>query len=160
MGAILDPTNHSTYFDEIRSLISPDHKISNQRMPDNIINQFGYLGRAETLVLRATNLVSTDLRPSDNNASTVPTDPQQLKKREYVFVIECLTAYFLLTPQRIQQGVGGDLTIRVEEIDINQRRRELAEKISDILPDVLTPDEPSDTDGVIGTHVITTPGIF
>lgn len=159
MGAVLNPTDHSTYFDEIRSLISPDHLINATNMPDSVIDQFGYLGRAEVAVLRATNLTSADLRPSNNTASLVPSDADELKEREYVWVIQGLTAYYLIQPQVIQES-DDELSWRYEEIDVNQRKRDLVERITDILPSVLIPDEPADTGGVIGTQIIKTEGVF
>ena len=161
MGAILDPTNHSTYFDEIRSLISPDHDIDQKSMPDKVIDQFGYLGRAETAVLRATNLTSADLKPTGNDASAVPTDNALLTKRQFLFVIQALTAYYLLSPQVISTGVA-DMNVTFEKFSIESRKLALAQKIGEILPEVAPePDTHSGSSGqVVGTQIIVTQDIF
>lgn len=139
MGAILDVTAHSAYFDEIRSIVDPDHDIEADALPNTLIDTFAYLGKAEVAVLRATNMTAAALRPSDNTPGVVDTtDADAIRKRELVYVVELLTAYELLSPQIIDERTE-QLTIRREEWDIERRRRELEDEIVKILPEVLGP---------------------
>ena len=163
MAGVLDPTVHPSYFDEIRSLMAPDHILSATQMPNSIIAQYGYLGRAEVIVLRATDETAANLRPpddgDDDNASLVPETLEAQAKREKVYVIECLTALYLLQPQVLQEALDG-MNVRYEEWGIDRQRRELETIISGILPEVLTPSTPATetTDEIIG--VVSIGGTF
>ena len=139
MGAILDPTDHSAYFDEIRAIVDPDHRINATALPNSLIDTFAHLGKAEVAVLRATGMTAASLRPSDNTPGVVDTtDTTAIRKRELVYVVEALTACALLSPQIIDERVE-DTGIRKEEWDIERRRREIEDEIVKILPEVLGP---------------------
>lgn len=139
MSSVLDPQSHSSYFDEIRSFIDPEHDVTEDVMPNSIIAQFGYLGRAEVAVLRAANETSANLRPANNDASLMPDTPEGVRKRELVLVIEGLTAIYLLSPQTLTDTLMGR-SITTEHWDIDQRKQFIQETvIAPILPEVLTP---------------------
>lgn len=161
MAGVLDPTVHMSYFDEIRSLMSPDHLLSAEQMPNSVIGQYGYLGRAEVAVLRATNETVQNLRPATDNASAVPdiANTDETRKRELVYVIECLTALYLLQPQVLQENLA-DQSVRYEDWGIDRQRSELETTISGILPEVLVPATPAtETDDEI-ISVVNIDGTF
>ena len=155
MGAILDATEHSAYFDEIRAIVDPDHDLDAEDLPDTLIDTFAFLGKAEVAVLRATNMTAAALRPADNTPGIVDTtDPTAIRKRELVYVVEALTAYSLLSPQIVDERTE-QLTLRKEEWDIERRRREIEEEIVKILPEVLGPNtEPATAVSTISVETI------
>lgn len=154
MGSVLDPTAHSSYFDEMRSMFRNNHEIAEEDLPNIFLNQFGYLGAAEVAVLRASNETSANLRPANNDASAVPTDPADQRKRELVLVIEMLTVKFVLSPQLISQDILS-LTQRWEDYSIEDHRDFLDGRIAAILPEVLVPTKADGTpQSLIGVETI------
>ena len=152
MGAVLDPSVHASYFNEIRSLVSPDHSMSAEELPNSVIDQFAYLGKAEVAVLRAADTTSVALRPAADDAATVPTAAAAIRKRQLVYVVECLTAISLLMPQVIAESNLGD-SVTLEQIDKEKRQKELEAEIRPILPAVLSSSDTTTTttDDVIST---------
>ena len=152
---VLDPSTHGTYFDEIRSLVSPDHSLTADMMSNVFIRQWSYLGKAETAVIRSANTTVAALKPTGDDASAVPATDADKRKRELVWVIQALTALDLLEPQILSETELSD-NVRYEEWSIEERKKELSEEISKILPEVLTPATPtgSDGSGVVSVSVI------
>ena len=161
MGAVLDRTVHNSYFDEMRSLVNPNHKIDANLLPNSLIDQFAFLGKAEVAVLRASGMTSAQLRPANDDAAVAldPNNADAVRKRQLVFVIQCLTAMDLLSPQIIQQRILSRTT-EVELWDIEKRRSELEDKIRPILPAVLTPTSDTDPGDGFSTDIITVAGTF
>ena len=151
---VLDPISHGTYFDEIRLLVSPDHSLTESDMSNSLIRSFSFLGAAETKVLRATNQTTAALKPTGDDASAVPDNADGLQKRQWVRAIQLLTAISLLEPQILQQSELGD-TVRMEEVDIESRKKELQNEVVEIIPDIFTPTSPTGAvDSVIGVSSI------
>lgn len=144
MGSVLNPDTNGKYFDEIRSLMAPDHLLDEADMPNTVIDQYSYLGRSELEVLEALSLDASDLAVSDDTPNVIPSTPAGQKKRQYVWVIQALTAYKLLQPQVISEEVNGELAWKYETYSMEDRRQWLTTQIRPILPQVLNPSEPSD----------------
>ena len=137
MGAVLNPSTNGKYFDEIRSLISPEHVLDASELSNDLINQFSYLGRAELKVLAAADMSAADLRVTDDTPDVVPTDAVALRNRQLIWKIQALTAHSMLVPQVISETNLGDM-VRLEEFSIEKRREFLEQQIDDVPPKIFS----------------------
>ena len=125
MGLILNPTDHPKYFDEIRDLISPDHSLTQEDLPNAKIDQYAFLGRAEAKVVEMTGRSADDFSPNNENPFASP-------DRDALYTIQLYTAESMLEPQIISEQQFST-RVTYQEWDLETRKAQLNDMISDIM---------------------------
>lgn len=146
MGLILDPDTHSKYFDEIRDLISQDHSLTAEDLPNSKIDQYAFLGRAESKVLEMTGRSADSFSP--NNA-----DPFSSPDRDELYTIQLYTAKSMLQPQILSEQQFST-RVTYQEWDLETMQSKLDDELSEVTPGIMVSGAGSGLGGVISIGIV------
>lgn len=141
MGLILDPDMHGKYFDEIRDLISPDHSLTAEDLPNQKIDQYPFLGRAEAQVLEMTGRSAGSFRPDNENPFASP-------DKDELYSIQLRTALSMLEPQVLSEQQFSS-RVTYQEWDLETRKAQLTEAVAAVDPGITVPGAGVGVGGVI-----------
>ena len=145
MGLILDPVAHSKYFEEIRDLISPDHSLTAEDLPNSKIDQYPFLGRAEAKVLEMTGRSADSFSP--DNA-----DPFASPDRDALYSIQLRTALSMLEPQVLSEQQFSS-RVTYQEWDLETRKSIIEAELASVDPLIMV-DTGSGLGGVISIGIV------